>query len=210
MTQATGAPEPQAGPPAQPPLTGTTDPPAESGNEQISLDEARKLRQEAKALRARLAQFESDKTKRDEAELSAAEKATKRAEAAEARLAERDAQIAAARLEAAVTAAATALHIIDPEAARRLLDADDLVGADGTIDRKAVERALKDLVTRKPYLLAPDAGPAPRPTGGAGMAPGRAAVGGAGLYSRDQLHSMTPEQVAADYDRVMASMRALG
>lgn len=157
---------PPAGAPTVPPAGNPPEPPPAGGEEPISLDAARKLRQENQSLRERAKRLEELETKerqRQEAELTEAQKAQKRAEAAEA---ERDAarrDLAAARLERAVSAAASRLHFVDPDDALALLDraALDIDDATGAPDPDKLERALTALLKRKPYLAAPTGTPAP-------------------------------------------------
>ena len=139
-----------------------------------ALETERAQRREAEK---RAKQFERDhnslKERLDNLEAQSqteAEKALNKAReeaAAEARREER--QKAHEVLRKAEVRVAAAKKLADAEDAVRLLDLDSFeVGEDGTVDRKAIDKAIDDLIESKPYLKAGDPKPSVRPDVGGG------------------------------------------
>lgn len=142
--------------------TKATDPTqaAGDGTEAISLDEARKLRREAQALRKRLADFEAAEAKKHEAELSEAEKQAKRAAELEAQLAAVQAASQEQTVRYEVTLRAASKNVVDPEAAVRLMDLSSLE-FDESGKPTNIDKALDALLKHKPYLVKPVEAAAP-------------------------------------------------
>ncbi len=130
---------------------------------QAELEKARKalkdVNAESAGRRKRLEELEAAEAERERAKLSDVERATKDAAAAqkkvqdlEARLAEMEKAHKEAVVQYEVKLQASAMGIIDPDAAVKLLDWNTLeFNEDGT--PKNVEAALKKLVGAKPYLV---------------------------------------------------------
>ncbi len=153
--QAAAADQPQAGTsPEQaeqqaPPQAGT------EGAESISLDEAKKLRQEAHSLRQRLAASEKKNQEHDDARLSEQERLQKRTTELEAAVQQAQAAERTLRTRLAVERQARAMRLVDEDAAYRLLDHDAITyGDDG--EPANVDTLLKALVKAKPYLVQPE------------------------------------------------------
>jgi len=141
-----------------------------SGAETMSMDEARKLRREAQNLRKRLADLEKVDADRKQAELSEAEKAKQLAQASQQELAKLREEHRAAMVRYEVMLLASNLHVVDPDAAVRLLDLDGIeMAEDGALDRTAVEAALKALLKAKPYLVKPEQVAAPETNARSGL-----------------------------------------
>lgn len=141
--------------------TGAGQEPA-SGAEVMSLDEARKLRRESQNLRKRLAEFEKVDGERKAAELSEVERATQQKAALEQELAKLKAEQRAQVVRYEVMLRASALNVVDPDAAVKLLDLDGLaVDDDGAVDGDTVDKALKALLKGKPYLVKQETALAP-------------------------------------------------
>lgn len=200
MPEDTTAPAaPQAGATVNTPTPGgsTTTPDAQAadGQEQISLDEARKLRKEAQALRTRLNGYEAAEKAAQEAALSEVDKANKRAVELEAKYAAAQKQLVAAQ----VKIAAQSKGIIDPDIAA-LAIADKLeLGDDGLPTN--VEKALDDLIKNKPYLVAKaeQAAPAsPAQTNAPAipvMSPGRSSIQSPGTLAPNKTVSLTDRSI---------------
>jgi hypothetical protein len=143
--------DPPSPPPTQPPAGGSsiTNPPAGDGDtsETISLDEAKKLRSEAKGLRTRLKAFEDEEAKRKEASLSDIEKAAKQATEAEARAKEYQSRYVAAEIKIL----AQSLGFSNPATAYKLIR-DELTYDEKTGDATNAEDLLKALLKNEPYL----------------------------------------------------------
>lgn len=197
--QASGAGQPQAG-------EGGAQNGAAQGGEGASQADAQRvfdaeyvgrLRAENAAHRTKLRELE-EKVKTFETErLSEAEKLQKRAEEAEKRAQEAERRVRERTIRAEVRLAAVAAGIVDPEAAYRLLDLDQVAlnddGEPTNID-KLVAQLLKD----KPYLggRSAQSGPAGNPGSG------RPAV-----LTMDEIRRMTPEQINANWAAVQQAMR---
>lgn len=135
-----------------------------------------------KAAAARLAELEA-------AQLSELERANAAAADAIAKATAADERANRATISTAVTAAASAAGAINPAAVLKLLPA-DAVTLDGD-NVVGVEAAIKALVTSDPYLF----GVKPKPPAGSGDGGAR---GGTPLaITREQLKTMSPQQVAA-------------
>lgn len=149
---------PQAGTPVStPPQAGTNtpDPQAGDGQETISLEEAKKLRKEAQALRTRLSGYETAEKAAQEAALSEVEKANKARADAEVRIQQYQKQL----VNAQVRLAAQGKGIINPDIAASAI-ADKLdYGDDGMPTN--TEKALDELIKANPYLVAQQQGTTP-------------------------------------------------
>jgi hypothetical protein len=143
--------------PAAAPAVATVVAGAGGDDEAMSLDEARKLRREAQTLRKRLTDFEDRDKAAQAAALTDAEKLQKRL--AELELAHATAQ--KTHLERVVRyevmLKASALGVVDPDAAVKLLDWPALE-FDDEGQPKNTEAVLKALLKAKPYLLKPAPG----------------------------------------------------
>jgi exonuclease VII large subunit len=126
-----------------------------SADERISLDEARKLRQEAHSLRQRLAAAEKKVTEHEDAKLSEQDRLQKRATELEQQVQQAQAAERTLRTRLAVERQARAMHLVDEDAAYRLLDQAAITyGDDG--EPTNVDTLLKALVKAKPYLAQPE------------------------------------------------------
>lgn len=149
MAGDTGAEGTQAEPTTQPQAGATQQAQAASAEpETISLEEARKLRAEAKGLRDRLKAIE-------EKDLPEAERTKRRLDELETSNRTLTQQLQTERVQSAVIAAATRLGFADPADAYSLLPADAIEVEDGK--PKGVDKALKELLARKPYLASSSA-----------------------------------------------------
>jgi hypothetical protein len=157
------ASQPQAGIPPTPETPPAEAPPAgepPSADERISLDEARKLRQEAHSLRQRLAAAEKKVTEHEDAKLSEQDRLQKRAAELEAAVQQAQAAERTLRTRLAVERAAHGLRFVDVADAYALLDQGAIeYGEDG--EPKNVDTLLKALVKAKPYLAQPEQPAAP-------------------------------------------------
>ena len=186
-TQAEPQTVPQAGTPnttapVETPAPAAKDTPQAGDQEAVSLEELRKLRSEAAGLRRRLKEREDADKAAEDAALSEAEKLKRRvAELEEAqRISQEERRVLLTR--SAVEREARKLQIVDEDAAFRLLEPDALeYGDDGQPTN--VEKALKKLIERRPFLVSqaqPQApltpstpvpvGATPRPSNGQGSA----------------------------------------
>lgn len=158
MAEKEGATGAQAAPEAQPPAgdseaqAATEAGESSSQPESISLEEAKKLRSEAKSLRTRLKAFEDAEATRTEADKSAEQRAADRITALETELeAERSARRAMTLQQTAVSTARR-LGFRDPELAARLIQAEDVeFGDDGTPQN--VEKLLGGISKEYPNLI---------------------------------------------------------
>jgi len=121
--------------------------------ETISLEEAKKLRSEAASLRRRLKELEDAKRAAEDAKLSEAERLQNRLAELEREQAmyQQERQERTVRYE--VMLAASRLGCVDPEAAFQLLDWASLEFEDDG-KPKNVDKALADLLAKRPYLRA--------------------------------------------------------
>lgn len=192
------------------PQTGTpttdppADPPAPAGDpgQPSTPDSGRafddtyvaKLRQESAGYRNKLRDTEAQLAELRQAQMSDEERREARLTELATQNQALEAQVKAARLEAAVTAAAGRLDIVDPDAAVRLLDLTGVTyGDDGAPEN--IDTLLAGLLEARPYLRRPDPQP-PVPQAGSPANPARPTPQGATL-TRDDLARMTPEQVMA-------------
>ena len=129
----------------------TPDAQAADGQETITLEEARRLRSESKALRARLNKFEDEDKKRAEAQLSEQQKLEKRAADAEKALADKEQAYQARLLQAEIRSQAAQLGIKYPDKAAKLIDTADIALDDATMPSK-VKAALTELLKEMPEL----------------------------------------------------------
>lgn len=141
---------------------------------------------ELQAKAAKLAELES-------ANQTELEKIMARAEAAEKKAADADERARKSNLRSAVTAAASEAGAVDIDAVFALLPQDAVTfGDDGQVT--GAEDAVKALLESKPYLVGQAATPPPKPTGSADGG-SRGSGSGPRQLRRDELSSMTPEQI---------------
>lgn len=182
-------PTPQPDPKPEPERTFTQD-----DVNRILAEQKRKLLAEQPdltELRAKAAKF-------DELEAQSKSELEREREARAAAEKARDDALAAADgklLEAAIRVAAAQAKAVDPDAVAALLDRDALkVGADGKVE--GLDTAIAALLEAKPYLTGAAPGPGPTPTPG-GADGGPRGTPAPGQLSRDDLKSMTPEEIVA-------------
>ena len=134
----------------------------------------------------------------EQARLSDLEKASRRIAELEQAAAQAQERASMALRRSAIVAAAQRAGAVDPDAVLALLPGDAVtVGEDGTV--AGAEDAVTALLASKTYLVAkPAAAPTPTP-GGADGGPRGAHSGGS--ISRDDLKTMTPDQIAGAYRR---------
>lgn len=174
-------------------------PEAQAAEEQERFDAeyVRKLRAEAAEYRKRLRELESKVKADEEAKLTEQERLQKRLAELERKEIEYQSLIQARTLEYEVKLHAAQLGIVDTDAAYRLLD---LKQIEFDEDGKPVniEKALKDLITKKPWLIG---------SGGAISAtnPAQGRVSGQQVFTRSQLRD--PKFFAANRDAIMQAMR---
>lgn len=186
MTEQTNGATGTLADPGTQPLAGTGETQAvESSGEQaqpdtISIDEAKKLRSEASALRRRLKEFEAADQARADAALTETERQTKRIADLESELASNRHQLARER----TTGLAARLGFADPDDAVAIISRTDpdALAADG--DGKAISEALAALAKAKPYLLVQATAPKPVGSFDAGNSAARKAQS---TYTRAQL-----------------------
>ena len=122
---------------------------ADGNTDQVSLEEARKLRKEAQALRQRLKAFEDADEAAKLAALSETEKLNKQHADLQAKHAELEQKYKERVISAEVQLAATELGIVHPEKVFRLIDTSELeFDDDGTTPKNAkalVEKLLKEM-----------------------------------------------------------------
>lgn len=194
-----GATPPAGSTPAQSPLAGDPQSPSvqpQAGDEPISLEAAKKLRQEAHALRERNKELEAKAKEAEDAKLSESERLAKRAADAER---ERDeiltrTQERVTRSEIRVAAQAAG---IDPALAIRLVDASE-VEFDSNGDPTNIDKLVAKLAKDYPQLAGK-----PASTGGGATNPSRSTQG-AGEMTDAEYASLTPSQYEAQKARVQA------
>ncbi len=158
--------EPQAGETDAPPIaqaaivTKTAETQAVDAQESISLEEARKLRSEANNLRKRMKAYEEAEQQARDAQLSEAERAKKQAADLQSKHEAYVKQTQDRLIRYEIERQASALGIIDPDAAARLLDRADLEYDDDGNPTNA-EKLLHKLLKHKPWLAPKPADPAP-------------------------------------------------
>lgn len=107
-------------------------------------------------------------------------------------LAERELELAEARRQQALVAAAMKHGVSDIEAAYRLIDWAEV----DTGDAKGVEEAVKKLLSRYPWLRSARQVGGPTPTGGE-----------AAHLTREQIEAMTPEEINRNWDRIQEALK---
>lgn len=127
--------------------TTTPEPLAGDGQEQISLDEARKLRKENQTLRQRQKTIDDAEALRQQAAMSDLEKANK----AHAEMEAKYQQVQKQLVNAQVQNAAQKKGIIDPELAAMAIAEKLELGDDGLPTN--LDKALDELIKNKPYLV---------------------------------------------------------
>lgn len=125
---------------------------AGDGAETMSLEEARKLRREAQGLRKRLAELEKVENDRQQAALSESDKAQKRAAELQQQLDAVKQQYQQEIVRYQVMLQASTLGVVDPEGAAKLLDWTSLEFDDDGRPTNT-DKALRDLLKAKPYLV---------------------------------------------------------
>lgn len=219
-TQAEPATQPQAG---NPPTTTPANPPAgadpttttqaANASEQMSLDEAKKLRQEHNALRKRLAEFEAAQKAADDAKLSETEKLAKRAEKAEADHKAALTELQEYRLRFTALDTGTEIGLTTPKAVDAALKLMDRAALEFDESGKPTNlpKVLKATVAEYPFLAAngstqqpAQAGQRPPSSSGGATNPGGAGgIQGQGvIFTRDQINRMSP----AEYERNKAAI----
>jgi len=197
-------PQPQAG------VTTPPEPQAGDGqatpNDSISLDEARKLRQEANALRKRLKAFEDAEAKAAADKLTEQEKLQK--QLADLQKAHDDAikQAQETRISAEIRLQAQTLGIA-PDLAEKLIDRTDLLDASG--HPAHVDTALKALLAKYP-MLAGKAAPPPA-TGGGATNPSKSQSSAPVALTRESIAKMAserPEEYTARRAEIQAWLAA--
>lgn len=146
--------------------------PAESTDdtEQMSLAEARKLRQEANSLRARLAALEKSQKAAEDAKLSELDRATKRAAELEAALAAQQATNRTLALRASLADEAGKLGVTNLAALLKLVR-DDVEWDEATGEPTNLAKLVKQALADVPGLAG--AAPAPPVQGGGPTNPAR-------------------------------------
>jgi hypothetical protein len=169
---------------------------ADGEQERFDAEYVRKLRAEAAEYRKRLRELENKVKAEEEAKLSEQERLQKRLAELERKEAEYQMVLQARTLEYEVKLLASRLGVVDPEAAYRLLDLKQVeFDEDG---RPAnLEKVLKDLVAKKPYLVASGV---PSPTN-----PAQGRISGQQVFSRSQLRD--PKFFAANREAIMQAVR---
>jgi hypothetical protein len=171
---------------------------AATDTEPVSLEDARKLRSEARAMRDRLKAAESSakeladlKAKLEADKLTETERWQKQATDLQSKYDSDTSALTERIVRYEVERQAAKLGIIDPDAAAQLIDWDALeYDEDGT--PKNADALLKDLLKSKPYL----AGKVQASAGGA-TNPSRAQSNASGELSWDVITKMTAEQYNA-------------
>jgi small-conductance mechanosensitive channel len=169
----------------------------EQEQERFDADYVRKLRAEAAEYRKRLRELEGRVKAEEEAKMTEQERLQKRLAELERKEAEYQQVLQARTLEYEVKLQASKLGVVDPDAAYRLLDVKQIEFDD---DGKPtnIEKALKDLVAKKPYLVA--SGGVPSPTN-----PAQGRISGQQVFTRSQLRD--PKFFASNRDAIMQAMR---
>lgn len=175
-----GGPPPAGGsgaPPAGGTGQGGSQPPAGAAtgsdddlDQPMTLREARALRREQAQNRERIAGYETAERNRTQQGLTELERERQRATAAEAALETERANLRNERLAIRIESAAQRLGFIDPEAAVRMLDRTG-IEFDGEGNPKGLDKALRELLTAKPYLKGTPGGSANAGDGNRGPAP---------------------------------------
>lgn len=170
----------------------------------VPVSELAKERKARKALEARLAEFEQEAEKRKQAEMTETERLKEQLAAAERRAEEAESTAAKSTKQNWVRDAALKLGFIDAADAVARINVADLE------DEKAAREAVKDLKQRSPHLAAkndqkPDLDEVLRN----GKRPGDDTGDDEPLYTREQLQSLSHDEIKANWDRVERSMAAM-
>ncbi|MEZ0396827.1 MAG: phage scaffolding protein [Anaerolineales bacterium] len=165
--------------------------------ERFDTEYVRKLRAEAADYRKRLRELESKVRADEEAKLTEQERLQKRLVELERKETEYQMALQARTLEYEVKLHAARLGVVDPEAAYRLLDLKQIeFDEDGK--PMNLEKVLKELVTKKPYLVGATNAASP-------MNPAQGRVSGQQVFTRSQLRD--PKFFAANREAIMQAMR---
>jgi small-conductance mechanosensitive channel len=169
----------------------------EHEQERFDAEYVRKLRSEAAEYRNRLRELEGKVKAEEEAKMTEQEKLQRRLAELERKEAEYQQVLQARTLEYEVKLQASKLGVVDPDAAYRLLDVKQIEFDD---DGKPtnLEKVLKDLVAKKPYLVS--SGGVPSPTN-----PAQGRISGQQVFTRSQLRD--PKFFATNRDAIMQAMR---
>lgn len=166
--------------------------------ERFDTEYVRRLRAEAAEYRRKLRELESKVKADEEAKMTEHERLQKRLAELERKEIEYQQFLQARTLEYEVKLHAAKLGIVDPDAAYRLIDISQVeFGEDGKPTN--IERVLKDLVVRKPYLAGIGSGSV-SPTN-----PAQGRISGQQVFTRSQLRD--PKFFAANRDAIMQAMR---
>lgn len=194
--------------PAQAATQPSPDAQAADGQETITLEEARRLRSESKALRSRLNKFEADEKQRAEAQLSEQQKLEKRAADAEAALADKERAYQARLLHAEIRSQAATMGFKYPDKAARLIDTADIAADDDAMESK-VKDALTALLKEMPEL-GPQTGAQSKQasTSGGATNPSRSQSSAPPALTDEVIAKMTPDEYAARRSEIIAYRNA--
>jgi flagellar biosynthesis GTPase FlhF len=163
--------------------------------ERFDAEYVKKLRSEAAEYRRRLRELEQTVKQHEESKLSETEKLQKRLAELEREQANYQRERQERTLKYEVMLAASRMGIVDPEAAYKLLDLASIeFEEDGT--PKNVEKALRDLIAKRPYLASGAAGSPMNPARGQSSP---------ATFTRSQLRD--PTFFKAHRDAIMQAMR---
>ncbi len=184
--------------------TTTSEPLA--GDEQISLEEAKKLRSEAASLRKRMKAFEDEKAAAEAAKLTEQEKLQKALSDTQAQLSEKERVIQerVIRYEVQLQAAAMGVDPLYLDKIPRLINPSELKFDDDGAPTN-VKELLDKLVKEMPALVLQQQATRPSTAGGA-TNPGRTAANTTGL-SWEVITKMTGEQYDARRQEIMQWMQ---
>lgn len=199
--QAPGTPAPQDGTTGQPQdgaAGGTSGATQVSEDPKVLQSELTRAREEAAATRIELKALREAEKARADAELTETQRLTNRQKELEAENEKLKTQLRENAIAAAIAKQALALGIIDPDAAVKLLNTDELEVDEETGKPKNVEAALKALIKDKPYLVAKQESPTPGAmNGGAGADNTPPPNLSADELAQATAAGMTPERYAA-------------
>lgn len=165
--------------------------------ERFDTEYVRKLRAEAADYRKRLRELEGKVKAEEEAKMTEQEKLQKRLAELERKETEYQQSLQARTLEYEVKLHAARLGVVDPEVAYRLLDL-KLIEFDEDGKPVNLEKVLKELITKKPYLAG--GGGSVSPTN-----PAQGRVSGQLVFTRSQLRD--PKFFAANREAILQAMR---
>lgn len=203
MTQ-TPAGTPQAGEPVSTPApaatTTTPEPLAGDGQEQLSLDEARKLRREAQELRRRIKAYDDAQAAIEAAKLSETERLQKEYADLQASNEDLAAELMEAHVDQDIARAAPKFNfIISSDLVSRLIDWSELEWDEDTGRPTNVEKLLEklakvspDLVKAAPAPTQPQARVAPATPA---MNPGRASIAAPGTQPPGRIPRLTDPNI---------------